>query len=398
MKKILLISKDAVSKDYLPVYGNKFWKTPNMDELAAKGTVFNRHYTVAASTAMAFYSMISGECCYKTECKDYGDEQPFYGATLFDKFKQQGFKSYLIWDKSYSTFAKSHLKIIEGKVNVVDLNIIPHIEPHIRGVFDDLTFDDNATKIAMQEIYDSFEELAKKEEDAFIWIHLPHVLAGRNSYASDIDLFDQVVGFGRKLFGDDSIFVTADHGNMDGKNGKFGYGFDLDEPAICIPLIAPRINGMSKIDFVTSNLHLFELLNKDPINENVVIIDTAYYCQPKRKLAVIQGKYKLVYEKRNKHFELYDIMWDPNEKYNLYYPEFYDIDRLSWYSLNQRFYYPYWEDAFIAKRALEEIFRSVWRKGNIIIENKNLLKFKLKYLYLSITKKRRSKSFKNIGK
>ena len=31
--------------------------TPNIDELAKKGTVFNRHYTAAASTAMAFTSM-----------------------------------------------------------------------------------------------------------------------------------------------------------------------------------------------------------------------------------------------------------------------------------------------------------------------------------------------------
>ena len=398
MKKILLITKDAVSKDYLPIYGNKYWKTPNMNALASKGTLYNRHYTVAASTAMAFYSMITGENCYETKCRDYGDERPFYGETLFEKFKSHGMKSYLIWDKSYSTFAEQHLKIIDGKANIIDLNIIPSIPSHQQGVFDDLTFDDNATNKAMQEIYNCFESLSKIKEDAFIWIHLPHVLAGRNSYASDIDLFDQVVGYGRELFGDNSIFVSADHGNMDGKNGKFGYGFDLDEPAICIPLISPRINGMSEINYVTSNLHMYELLNMIPVNEESVIVDTAYFCQPKRKLAIIQKNYKLVYDKRKRHFELYDLKWDPNEKYNLYYPEFYDVDRLSWYSLNQRFYYPYWEEAFLAKQRLESTYKSIWRQGSLIIEMRNLVKFKLKYLYLSITKKKRAKNIKNIGK
>ena len=45
MKKVL-ITKDALRKDYLPSYGNKFWKTPNIDELASKGTIFNKERSV----------------------------------------------------------------------------------------------------------------------------------------------------------------------------------------------------------------------------------------------------------------------------------------------------------------------------------------------------------------
>lgn len=398
MEKILLISKDAVSKDYLPTYGNKYWKTPNIDELALKGTVFNRHYTVAASTAMAFYSMITSEYCYLTNCMDYGDERPFIGKTLFDKFSENGFNTYLIWDKSYTSFAKDHLKIIDDKTNLIDLNIIPKIPPHQQGIFDDLTYNDDETKIAMKEIYECLKKLSNKDEKAFIWIHLPHVLAGRNSYCSDIDLFDEVVGYGRELFGDDAIFVSADHGNMDGKNGKFGYGFDLNEPVVCIPLIAPRINEQSQIDYVTSNLHLYEILNRNPVKEEIVVTDTAYYCQPKRKLAIIKGEYKLIYCKEKKRFELYDVIWDPHEKYNLYYPEFYDIDRLTWYSLNQRFFYPKWQEALKAKEILVKEFNRIWRKGSFFVEKKNLIKLKFKYLYISFMKKKRAKSFKNVGK
>ena len=64
MKNIIFISKDALNKHVLPTYGNKFWKTPNIDALAEKGTVFNRHYTAAGSTAMAFTAMALGKYCY----------------------------------------------------------------------------------------------------------------------------------------------------------------------------------------------------------------------------------------------------------------------------------------------------------------------------------------------
>ena len=398
MKKILLISKDAVSKNYLPTYNNGFWKTPNIDALAQNGTIYNRHYTVAASTAMAFYSMVTGQYCFETKCRNYGDERDFSGNTIFDKFKNDGFECYLIWDKTYTSFANSHLKVIQGKTNIISLDIIPSLPPHKKGFFDDLTFDDNASESALLQIKNTFEELSKKKENAFIWIHLPHVLAGRNSYCSDIDLFDVVVGYGRSLFGDNSIFVSADHGNMDGKNGKFSYGFDVDEPAICIPLIGPRVSNLKTIDFPTSNLYLYDILNGSVNKEEFVICDTAYYCQPKRKIAIIKGNYKLVYTKEKKRFQLFDLVWDPNEKYNLFYPEFYDPDRLSWFSLNQRFFYPHWDEAFKAKADLINKFNSVWRKGGFFIETKNRLVFLLKILYLKLTKNKRAKSFKNVPK
>lgn len=53
MRNIIFISKDALNIHALPVYGNNFWKTPNIDKIAKNGTVFNRH--LWHSTAQAFY-------------------------------------------------------------------------------------------------------------------------------------------------------------------------------------------------------------------------------------------------------------------------------------------------------------------------------------------------------
>ena len=92
-------------------------------------------------------------------------------------------------------------------------------------------------------IYDSLNsiDLSKKQ---FIWMHLPHVLKGRRSYMDDMDVFDNIVGYARKLVGDDSIYITTDHGHMNMHKGHVGYGFHVYEPVAKIPLITPRIDGL----------------------------------------------------------------------------------------------------------------------------------------------------------
>jgi len=60
---IILLTKDAFCTDYLPPYGNVYWagKTPNMDELASKGTIFTNYFTAAPSSAMSYLSMFTGK-------------------------------------------------------------------------------------------------------------------------------------------------------------------------------------------------------------------------------------------------------------------------------------------------------------------------------------------------
>lgn len=115
---------------------------------------------------------------------------------------------------------KIHLKIIEGKTNFINLDSNLTILPHIKGIFDYLTFDNDATKNALAQTYNCFFNFSQKDEQSFIRIHLPHVLAGRDAYSSDIDLFDIVVEDDKEWFGDDSIFISTDHGNMDMKMGN----------------------------------------------------------------------------------------------------------------------------------------------------------------------------------
>ena len=371
MEKIIFISKDALRKGALSFYGNTFWKTKNIDELAKKGTVYNYFYTAGGSTAMAFTAMATGQYLFSSGRKLYdGKEKAVSGSNLFDRLYDAGYDVHIAWDKSYTSFADKHFKC-EGKhttIHSLDY-IIPTPSPHISGYFDDLSFLDDETEKGLILVRALFSEIKKIEGKAFLWFHLPHVFRGRNAYDSDIDIFDQIVGLAREMFGDNSIFVSADHGQMNGSKGKFSYGYDVDNEVMQIPLITPRINNLESIDFPVSNTQLAAVFGLEPlVPQDFVYCETAYYAQPARKIAIIHGHFKLVYDKLAKRFFLFDLAWDPKEELNLYYPEFYDTDRHCWYSLNQRFFYPDWEKANVEREILTKQFSLVWRNGTLIEE------------------------------
>ncbi|HPY85730.1 MAG TPA: sulfatase-like hydrolase/transferase, partial [Ruminococcus flavefaciens] len=96
INNIVLISKDILMPQYLPIYGNSYWKTPNIDELAAKGTVFKRHYTAAPSTAMAFTAMFTGNYPHETGYATYREVQEYNGETLFDRLYERGYQCHLV--------------------------------------------------------------------------------------------------------------------------------------------------------------------------------------------------------------------------------------------------------------------------------------------------------------
>lgn len=401
MSNIIFISKDACNKHVLPVYGNKFWKTPNMDALAKKGTVFNRHYTAAASTAMAFTSMSIGKYCYETDRRDYKNEGSINGDTLFDKLYDLGYEVHIMWDDTYTSFAETHFKCEGLHTRIHSLHAIKQqITAHTKGKIDDMSFDDSETQIALDLIKKEFLEIKNKaKRDLFIWFHLPHVMRGRQGYGSDIDVYDAVIGIAREIFGDDDIFISADHGHMNGWKNKYHYGFDVEEEAICIPLIGPKVNGSTEINFPTSTLQMLDILHYRKVEPlDYVMCETAYYAQPKRKVAIVKGKYKYSYNKEEKREYLYDLDFDPEENHNLVYPEFYDTDRFLWYSTSQCFYYPYWDEAMEMLQEMRKIKDQMWKNGTLFEETYNRVMHRVKCLYTRFKLANPGNNIKNIGK
>lgn len=377
MKNIVLLSKDATLPEYFGPYNSPYTKTPNIDELAAKGTVFKKHYTAAPSTSMAFAAMFTGKYSYEMGYSHYIRVPKYQGVTLFDILHEQGYECHLMWSKNY-------IDKVEGYTNCYGEHTVHH---------DKFKFNqacgfnakrskqfrkaDEPTAInALQTIIKEIDTIDYKNKDIFLWIHMPHCIVGRRSYGDDIDIFDQLVGEIRKRFGDDNLFVTADHGHMNGAKNKAGYGFDVYEMAAHIPLITPLINNLHEVDFPTSNTQLSEIiLNRTVSRSEYVLCDCAYYAQPSRKIAIIKDNYYYIYNKFTKKEELYDMIFDPNQNVNLldncYW---FDWDRLCQTDIRQVTLYPYWDNIEEVRERFREIKNNIWINGNFIEEGKQFLK------------------------
>lgn len=366
---VILVSKDALGTFYLPVYGNKYWagKTPNMDELAKKGTVFNRHYTAAPSSAMSYFSMWTGVYAHETARKDYlpiKTKEPY--NSFFDKVYELGFDCHIIWDSKWMTTAKLYSECYGEHITYNDLYEIRQPvgshQQHKKAV----ECNDSKVSETVSRIRAEIEKICSTDQKVFIWMHLPHVLNGRNTYGSDIDVYDQVIGVVREYFCDDNIFISSDHGNMNGTHNKIGYGFDVYEAAIRIPLIAPRIDNADQIDYPTSTCDLFKIIFERKIpKREIVLSDSAYYCQLNRKLAIIKGNFKYIYNRRDHSEELYDVVFDPEENVNLITDYKYDTDRHLSCPTQEMYFYNKWTELPKIREELRTERARIWREGTL---------------------------------
>lgn len=363
--KIIFITKDVLRIDDLPVYGNHYWWTPNITELAKKGTVFMRHYTAAPSSGMAMSCMFSGLEAYQLDRRIFGEVQQFAQCpTLFDDLNNLGYKTHVILDNDYFNLIYNTSKVFSENTIFHRPIIAQDIGPHqFRGKI----ISPNHKADVVRNVLDEFDSIS--DEKCFIWFHAPHVFLGYDSYGSDINLFDNIVGELRLRFGDKALYISADHGHMKCEKSIPVYGFHVYEGNIRIPLITPRINGLTKVFFPTGNVQLKEIILNSNIEERKYLFsDTQYYGQPNRKLAIICGKYKYIYNKRKNSEELYDLDWDPNENANLFLINVYDKDRHLKYFLSEIYFYPYWGKAKEVGVELRSLKNQIWRRGKMLEE------------------------------
>lgn len=364
-KMIFLFSKDALSLENLPIYGNPYWKTPNLDELAAKGTVFFNHHTAASSTSMAFSSMLTGKYPYEfVNRKRYVHVPANEERSIFSILQEQGYDCHILWSSDFMTGAWPYVREF-GEESKTHIHIVDMHQPaglH-REPGQELVRSDSRAEETVQNIIRELLSIEKTERQ-FIWLHLPHVLKGRVSYGDDIDLMDRILGFVRERYGDDSIFVTADHGNMNFHKNIMAYGFHVYELTCRVPLITPRIDGKEKVFDLTSHVDLPTLLIEERITaRDHVFVDSQYYAQPDRKLAVIGKRYKYIYNKRGKREELYDLQWDPEERFDLLEVDRYDEDKKILRNTQELYFYPYRDRIPEAYAELKRYKDEIWRVG-----------------------------------
>ncbi|MBR4241632.1 MAG: sulfatase-like hydrolase/transferase [Eubacterium sp.] len=360
---IFIISKDCLSKEALPVYGNKYWKTPNIDALAKKGCVFSNYYAAGGSTWMAISSMMSGKYPYEFKSrKTYEQVVPNEHKSLFDIFQEKGYETHIIWDIEWEDESEKYCSVFGDRSKTVSRSpvISQNCGSHANISDEHNKRDDEKAAQTMEEIKAAVDSIdfSKKQ---FVYMHLPHVLLVRRCYMDDMDLFDEVVGYIREKVSDESIYLTTDHGHMNLHKGITGYGFDVYEPVINIPLITPRINGCETYDGLISAVDFCEiLLNGTLPDREYVLCDTAYYAQPQRKLAVVGKRYKYIFNREDSSEELYDILWDKEENYNILRESYYEKNRGSNVFVDELYFYPYKNEALKEYEKLKKIKNDIW--------------------------------------
>lgn len=365
MNKYVLISKDAMCTDYLPIYGNTLWNTPNINELANAGTVFRRHYTAAPSTVMSFYSMITGKYGHETEYEMYERIHDIYkGETFFSKLKDQGYSCHIIWGDIWMALPE----YFDCYRQDVTIHMIDGFKQGVGAHYEHSGFllpDEKKKQDTFLKVEKNIRHVLESEEKVFLWIHFPHVINGEVAYGSDIELFDKYVGLIRSIVPDDCIAITADHGNMNGHKGKICYGYDVYEPASRIPLIVPRIENMEVVKANTSSTDLYSILFEHKIPyRKFVYSDSAYRAQGHRKLAIIYDHYKYIYNKKTGVEELYDLSFDPMEEFSLIEDYVYDPDRKFNAPSRELFYYPNWEALPEIRNIMRNEKLRIWRDGS----------------------------------
>ncbi|MBE6740856.1 MAG: hypothetical protein E7570_00980 [Ruminococcaceae bacterium] len=360
---VFIISKDALSKDALPTYNNKYWKTPNIDALAEKGTVFTKYYASAGSTWMAMSAMMAQRYTYQFENRKTYIQVPEHEyPCIFDRLHSEGWECHVIWNWDWHRDANMYSGEFGAETVFHDLDVAQPCGSHHKNYKTKIERNDELLKESLEKIYHEIDSIDYSKKQ-FVFMHLPHVLLGRRCYMDDIDVHDEIVGYVRNKVGDDSIYITSDHGHMNLNKGITGYGFDLYEPIINIPLITPRINNLKTCDSLLSEINLWDIVFDKKIPENeYVLCDTAYYAQPQRKLAVITKRYKYIFTKEKSREELYDIEWDPNENFNILEEYIYEEERGSWVTVNELYFYPYNELALKEAEKLRSIKNSIWRE------------------------------------
>lgn len=389
-QSIILITKDALCKDYLPIYGNKYWKgqTPNIDELASKGTIFNCHYTAAPSTVMAFRSMMFGTFAHEQPYADYIPmEVPQEESYFFPYAKSLGFECHLLWDKIWVRMVLRYGNMFGPDVIIHNVDGINQgVGPHTKAT-NKPKRNDEIARNSIQIIEDEVDKICKSEKKVFLWIHLPHVIRGRIGYGDDMDLFDDIIGMLRKYFQDDNIFISADHGNMDGYHNKYVYGFDVYTPAVEIPLITPKIDSLSEYNGLTSNVDIKALIfNRSITQRDVVFSDCAYYAQPHRKLAIISNEFSYIFNKHKKREELYDLRYDRYQRSNLISDHFFDTDRKLDTLTKDVYFSPRWEEAQDSRDYFRTIRDQVWKNPPWYIEIRGRLLAFAKMVFVKIRK------------
>ena len=350
---VLLVTLDTTRADHLGAYGATNGATPHLDELAARGVVFERAYAVAPMTLPAHTAMLTGLLPTRTGVRWNGEQRlagpPDGPPTLAERFRDAG----------YAT------------AGFVSAAVLDHAFGLERGfsTYDDAIASGGGTNSRWKAERPAQETVAHAlawteaqpgDRPLFLWVHLfephepyapPEPFASRyraDPYSGEIATADDALAalLDSPRFRSPApaiVTVIGDHGESLGEHGEATHGILLHEAALHVPWIvtaprlAPRRLGaaVSQVDLMPTLLAFAGIGPIRGVNEpdgvdlapgmrgesgerSRTLYAESLYANALYGWAPLfstrRGEFKLVAGLRG---ELYDFVLDPGETHDL---------------------------------------------------------------------------------
>jgi arylsulfatase A-like enzyme/Flp pilus assembly protein TadD len=351
---IILITIDTLRVDYLGCYGNRRIETPNLDSLAAAGTLFERAYCQAPMTPPSHASILTGTYPPTHGVRDFTSSglRPGF-PTLASILKKAGYNT--------AAFVSAYVLDSVWGFNQGFDYYYDHFEPkEFQGANPG-----NVQRKAGETIKLVNDWLGKRPRTPyFLWVHLfdphhdynpPEPFHSKYSsdlYGGEVAYADHELGRMFELLranGDwdrSLIVAVSDHGEGRGQHDEYEHGFFLYESTLHIPLIIKLPKGtaeqarrsgdvVASVDIAPTILQflrlpsdpkipmqgrglLGQIIGKRGSSGSIAYGETLY---PRNTFgwsdlaAWVDGSFKFI---EAPHPELYDLAADPQEETNLY--------------------------------------------------------------------------------
>ena len=122
---VFLITVDTLRSDRLGVYGNEVIKTPHLDRLATRGTVFLEAFAQSSTTTPSHASLFSG--LYPRDHHAYSNFESIDGSlpSIAADFSQAG----------YDTFALVNMRHLNPEISGIASHLKPSYTVRATGMF-----------------------------------------------------------------------------------------------------------------------------------------------------------------------------------------------------------------------------------------------------------------------
>lgn len=241
---ILWIVLDAVRPDHLGCYGYDRPTSPNVDEVAAAGVLFETAIAQAPWTRASFASFLTSRYPFQTGVTDWNTMLPDTCITLQQVLRDNGYHTVCVLDLPGMAENWQILKGFEDKA------IIKHSEGMAKRTTDKacaLLSKSDGPFFALVHYYHAHAPYMPSEEFRALFrrdrVHKSTGVYEQDLYDACIREVDAEVGrllgalAERGLEDNTIVIVTADHGEAFGEHGRSGHGWSLHEEEIRVPLV-----------------------------------------------------------------------------------------------------------------------------------------------------------------